>query len=511
MKGKLFKGIAAVGLCAAMALGGAGCNWTQGDYDPDVDLGQNDTSDRSGWVLRERKSADDFSDKILNITYFNGGYGSEWIEEMKSEFEKDYPGVTVRLTASDDINGTLKVELENSPEDIYISHDIAWETLGGQGLLADLTESLYGAQIYTDTKNTEETEDDVSIRFRDLLTPSSLSSSVYYGKFYKVAQVQGAGGIIYNKTMFEKNGWQVPKTYAQLEALCETIYQAGEVPFLVAGTEGYLWDSLVYDWWIQIAGEEEFLRLFEGNDKTCWNPAVYPHHKKAYEYWYNLFVKNQNKYLYPQFEGINNIMANQAFLNGMAAMMPATAWAVNELGSEMIDEAKIDVGLIPTPYVPEAKKDEEGNFIRVCYDVAGRDSIVVAERGNKDLAVEFLKWMSETENTLIFPKNVSGMLLGFKYEIPQLLKDKDTYCKYSWDEDMITLLGEAKFRSTGYSANPMFVQKLVSAYPLENFYLRCFTTFGKPGAVTPDSIFEQAWNQVDAKWSDWRFQAGLKD
>ena len=51
MKGKLFKGIAAVGLCAAMALGGAGCNWTQGDYDPDVDLGQNDTSDRSGWEI----------------------------------------------------------------------------------------------------------------------------------------------------------------------------------------------------------------------------------------------------------------------------------------------------------------------------------------------------------------------------------------------------------------------------------------------------------------------------
>lgn len=507
---KLIAKIGTIALAGTMALAAlSGCNsWTQGDYNNDINTDQNDTSDRSGWVLRERANVSDFSDNVLNVCYFNGGYGSAWIEEMKTEFEKDYPGITLRLHASNDINSTLQVELEsNSPHDIYISHDIAWETLGGRGLLADLTEDLYNAVIYTDSN-----QDDLGIRFRDLLIPSSLTSSAYNSKFYKVAQVQGAGGILYNKTMFDKYGWEIPETYEELQELCETIVAAGEIPFLVAGSEGYLWDSLVYDWWIQIAGEEEFLRFYEGEDKNCWNPDVYPYQKQAYTYWYNLFVQNKNRYLFPGFENIDNIMANQAFVQGMAAMMPATAWAVNELGEESILESEFidDVGLIPTPYVKEAKKDADGNYIRVCYDVAGRDSIVVAENGNKDLAIEFLKWMSETEHALIFPKNVSGMLMGFKYDTAALLKDEETYCKFTWDKDMFKLLGETSFRSTGYSANPMFVMKYVSSYPLENNYLKCFTTYGTASQLTVDKVFSDAWNEVNSKWNDWRYQAGLE-
>ena len=479
----------------------AGCagTWTGGELGNDVDLGQNDTSNRSGWVLRERPSADAFADKDLYITYFNGGYGGAWLEEMASTFEEDYPGVQVHLNPTNDVNTTLEVELEESPYDIYISQDIAWEYLGARGLLADLTSELYDSVIYTDTEN-----DNTGIRFRDLLVPASLACSSYQGKYYKVAQIQGAGGIIYNKTMFDQYGWQIPATYEELQELCETIVSAGKVPFLVAGSEGYLWDSLVHDWWIQIAGEEEFSRLYAGKDKDCWNPAVYPYHKQAYQYWYDLFVKNKDRYLYPGFEGLDNLMANSAFLNGLAAMMPATAWAVNELGKDMIEEVGIDVGLIPTPYVKEAKKDENGNFIRVCYDVAGRDSIVVAEKGNKDLAIEFLKWMSETEHTLIFPKNVSGTLMGFKYETETLLAENSPYCKFTWDRDMFKLLGEASFRSTGYSTSYLFIDKKVSDYPLGNKYLDCFTNYGKPSELTVNKIFDDAWNEVNGHWDSWQ-------
>ena len=353
---KIWKTISAALLAGVTLIGCVGCGWTTGEYKDNTDYSQNDTSDRSGWVLRDRPSADSFENKVLNITYYNGGYGQAWIEEMKTEFEKDYPGVTVRLTASDNVTGTLQTELENSPDDIYISHDIAWETYGTKGLIADLTTDLYEATIYTDSN-----QDGLPIRFKDLLTQSSLTCSAYMGHYYKVAQVQGAGGIIYNKTLFDKHGWQIPETYEELEALCETIYQANVTPFLVAGTEGYLWDSLVYDWWIQIAGEEEFLRMYSGEDKTCWDPSVYPYQKQAYEYWYNLFVKNKDKYMLSGFEGMSNITANEMFVAGLAAMMPATSWAVNELGADVVEEAEIDVGLIPTPYVKEAKKDENGN------------------------------------------------------------------------------------------------------------------------------------------------------
>ena len=187
---KIWKTISAALLAGVTLIGCVGCGWTTGEYKDNTDYSQNDTSDRSGWVLRDRPSADSFENKVLNITYYNGGYGQAWIEEMKTEFEKDYPGVTVRLTASDNVTGTLQTELENSPDDIYISHDIAWETYGTKGLIADLTTDLYEATIYTDSN-----QDGLPIRFKDLLTQSSLTCSAYMGHYYKVAQVQGAGGI----------------------------------------------------------------------------------------------------------------------------------------------------------------------------------------------------------------------------------------------------------------------------------------------------------------------------
>ena len=75
---------------------------------------------------------------------------------------------------------------------------------------------------------------------------------------------------------------------------------------------------------------------------------------------------------------------------------------------------------------------------------------------------------------------------------------------------MFKPLGETTFRTTGYSSNPMFVLKLVSAYPIENYYLRCFTTYGTASQITPSSIFASAWSQVNSKWDDWRFEAGLE-
>ncbi len=57
-----------------------------------------------------------------------------------------------------------------------------------------------------------------------------------YGTVYTVPYVaQTPNGIIYNKALFEKHGWnQNPKTYAEFIALCETIKASGTAP-LVAG------------------------------------------------------------------------------------------------------------------------------------------------------------------------------------------------------------------------------------------------------------------------------------
>ena len=85
------------------------------------------------------------------------------------------------------------------------------------------------------------------------------------GHYYKVCYTQGAGGLVYNKTMFEQNGWSVPTTYAELKALCKTIADAHLmtdnlepiVPIVWSGADReYYWDYIVFEWWAQLGGEE---------------------------------------------------------------------------------------------------------------------------------------------------------------------------------------------------------------------------------------------------------------
>ena len=287
---------------------------------------QVDTSDRSGWVERNLADPSTFLNKTLNIMYFKGGYGDEWLKEMETKFEADYPGIDVVLKPSTDASQfqTLleqKLQAPNTPDDIYICHDIPWQYLSSQGLIADLTNDLYGQTIYYDTNR-----DNLAIKFQDLVATSSLPTAMYNNKFYKVPLIQGVGGIAYNKTLFDKYGWEVPETYEELETLCETIYNSNATnasgekvyPFVFSGTESYLWDGMINAWWMQLAGEEEYERGWNPgkDDMDVYNPEVYPYHKDAYQAWYDLVCVNKSKYVKPGSEGLTYLEADMAFAAG---------------------------------------------------------------------------------------------------------------------------------------------------------------------------------------------------
>lgn len=56
---------------------------------------------------------------------------------------------------------------------------------------------------------------------------SMLDSISKDGKLYYVPGPAQVRGIVYNKTLFEERGWQVPQNYDEFIALCQTIEQSG--------------------------------------------------------------------------------------------------------------------------------------------------------------------------------------------------------------------------------------------------------------------------------------------
>lgn len=47
---------------------------------------------------------------------------------------------------------------------------------------------------------------------------------------YALPYVANAAGILYNKDLFEENGWKVPTTWQEFTTLCDEIKQSGTLP-----------------------------------------------------------------------------------------------------------------------------------------------------------------------------------------------------------------------------------------------------------------------------------------
>ena len=68
--------------------------------------------------------------------------------------------------------------------------------------------------------------------FTSLYNQSVLNSMSSDGKLYQLPINTSVQGIFYNKTLFEKNGWEIPETIDAFYALCDEISAQGIRPFV---------------------------------------------------------------------------------------------------------------------------------------------------------------------------------------------------------------------------------------------------------------------------------------
>ena len=64
----------------------------------------------------------------LWITYYNGGYGQEWAQQLARKFEEENEGVTVRVDEDTQLIDAVGNMMENGTNyDLIFCHDVAWE------------------------------------------------------------------------------------------------------------------------------------------------------------------------------------------------------------------------------------------------------------------------------------------------------------------------------------------------------------------------------------------------
>ena len=357
----------------------------------------------------------------LYITVYDGGYGTEWIDTVAKQYEAK-TGVKVVWTADQSILERMDSELESPASDIYMSHDIRWQEYAEGGQLEQL-DDLYASEVEGTGKTFKER----------LCQGAEEVSKLEDGHYYKVCYTQGAGGLVYNKTMFEANGWEVPTTYTQLKELCQTIVNAhiqteelnDIVPIAWSGADReYYWDYIVFEWWAQLGGAEAInkYKAYMGDDGKystgyqVYNPAT--NHKEfvqAYKLWHELIAQNasfsNNK---PQSTKL--VQANSLFASGQAAMIPYAQWAKYEIQKNSGINFDFDIAMMKTPKVEGAKGDFN-------YNVGFGDSMIIPANipeSSKETAKDFLRYLAGKEACKTFVDKARGAFLAFDYSIVDL-------------------------------------------------------------------------------------------
>ncbi|MCI5972244.1 MAG: extracellular solute-binding protein [Anaerococcus sp.] len=211
---------------------------------------------------KEEKSADG---RVV-IEFFNQKKEMvDTLEEIVKDFEKENPDIKVNMTSVPDAGTVLKTRMlaGDSPDIVNIyPQNMDFKEWAKAGYFKDLSGASYLDNIVNDY------EEKYAID----------------GKIYNVPLSANFYCIYYNKTKFDELGLKVPETWEEFEKLVEDIKAKGEVPFAVAGSEGWTLNGYHQLSLINITGSDEaandYLRYSDvnsinENDETLVKDSEY--------------------------------------------------------------------------------------------------------------------------------------------------------------------------------------------------------------------------------------------
>ena len=229
-----------------------------------------------------------------------------------------------------------------------------------------------------------------------------------FGFPYEHAAVEAnAAGILYNKDLFEENGWKVPTTWQEFTTLCDEIKQSGTLPLYLGFKDTWTclapWNALA----VGLTDSDTCNQVNMGN--TTFSDTYGPVAEKMRAL---LDYAEKNPYAY----GYND--ACTAFARGESAMYPIGSYAIPQIKSVNPD---MNIGSFTFP----ANDEESDNVLNSGIDL--QFSVMKACK-NKEAAYEVLKYLYDDETIQIYLDDQGGIACkDGDFAIPETLKDMRPY------------------------------------------------------------------------------------
>jgi raffinose/stachyose/melibiose transport system substrate-binding protein len=313
-------------------------------------------------------------------------------EELEAEFNATHTDIRLKISSPNDATTILKTRFirEDYPDIIGIGGDVDFSNFLDSELLADVSD-------YNGISNIKQ-------GYLDIL--DSLEFVPTEG-IYGVPYMANAAGILYNKDMFEEHGWEIPKTWSELVALCDKIESEGIMPFYFGFKDTWTtlapWNALAIelapsDICQQVnAGEATFSDNYKEVSEKMLQLLNYGE-KDAFAYGYN--------------------DACTAFANGESAMYTIGSYAVPQIKSVNPD-MNINSFVMPGSDNEDEQVLNSGIDLQFC---------VMESCKNKEAAYEVLDFLLEHDNVqkYIDSQNAVPCMVG-DYELSPVLDGMKEY------------------------------------------------------------------------------------
>jgi N-acetylglucosamine transport system substrate-binding protein len=338
-------------------------------------------------------------DAGLDVVIFKGGYGDEYAKFHESLYTKRYPQAKITHGISTQIAQEMQPRfVAGSPPDVLDdsgAQKIEYATLVAEKQLADLTPLLDAPSV-----------DDPNVKVRDTLLPGVVEQGTFDGKFQILNYVYAAYPMWYSKSLFAKNGWQVPTTFDEMLALCERIKAAGIAPWTYGGVNA---GDYVMDLLLGMAakqGGNDVLTKIDNLEPNAWSQAVVVAGAQAVE------EMVRKGYFMPGSEGLKHTEAQTAWVQGKAAFYVSGSWIENEMKG--IAPADFTMTAAPVPVLDKGAKLP----LAALHTLPTEAFVVPARARNVNGGLEYLRLMLSKEGASKFGEmtasvaGVKGVAIG---------------------------------------------------------------------------------------------------
>jgi len=328
---------------------------------------ENDTSENN---TNDNANEPSESEEEVTLDIFSWRSGdTEEFDQIISKFNEEYPNININFdpTTAPEYDSALNTQLStDTGADIFFVRPFA---LGKNIYEAGHLEVITGEDI--------ESINNIADIQKDIYTSDD-------GNLYAVPFNYVSYGFLYNKTMFDENGWEEPNTWDEFFELLEEIQSENITPLSLGTADAWVVDEIVASGFYPsfVGGEDWRLGAIDGDNKLTDSEYV-------------SFLENLTKwpeYMPNNFEGIGYVDALQFFMAEKAAIWVTGSWALTDID---MDEIDFELDMFASPVVNEGDKRWVGFN-------GGAGLGINPKSEHIDEAKVFLNWlMSDTAQSMI--------------------------------------------------------------------------------------------------------------